>query len=187
MSRKREQSPGRRMRKLALVICEGETEAEYIALLKKWYKSPIKIISHIEGTRISSSLIDAHIRELKISVQDKIQVFLVYDMDNLVITEKLNRCKAELVLSNPCFELWILLHVQEQRAAITTNDVIKTLQRSHDVWKHYTKAVFTETQQAFLKQHINIAINRAKKLNDFKNPSTQVYKIIEQLKLYIQR
>ena len=47
MASKREPSPSLRMRKIALVICEGETEVSYINLLKSWYKSPIRIISHI--------------------------------------------------------------------------------------------------------------------------------------------
>ena len=51
MASKREPSPSLRMRKIALVICEGETEVCYINLLKSWYKSPIRIISHIEGQR----------------------------------------------------------------------------------------------------------------------------------------
>lgn len=40
-----------RMRKIVLVICEGETEVGYINLLKMWYRSPIRIVSHIEGTK----------------------------------------------------------------------------------------------------------------------------------------
>lgn len=34
MASKREKAPDRRMRKIALVICEGETEVRYINLLK---------------------------------------------------------------------------------------------------------------------------------------------------------
>jgi hypothetical protein len=55
MASKREPSPSMRMRKIALVICEGETEERYINLLRKWYKSPIRIVSHIEGTKITRS------------------------------------------------------------------------------------------------------------------------------------
>ena len=36
MASKREKAPDRRMRKIALVICEGETEVRYINLLKTW-------------------------------------------------------------------------------------------------------------------------------------------------------
>ena len=51
MASKREKAPDRRMRKIALVICEGETEVRYINLLKTWYKSPIRIVSHLSDVR----------------------------------------------------------------------------------------------------------------------------------------
>ena len=52
MASKREAYPSLRMRKIVLVICEGETEVGYINLLKMWYRSPIRIVSHIEGTKM---------------------------------------------------------------------------------------------------------------------------------------
>ena len=51
MASKREKAPDRRMRKIALVICEGETEVRYINLLKTLYKSPIRIVSHLSDVR----------------------------------------------------------------------------------------------------------------------------------------
>lgn len=71
MASKRESSPSMRMRKIALVICEGETEVCYINLLKTWYKSPIRIVSHIEGTKITQLLVEKRTKELKISQWDK--------------------------------------------------------------------------------------------------------------------
>ena len=105
MTSRREKTPPKRMRRIALVICEGETEENYTNLLKKWYKSPIRIISHIEGSKITPSLVDNRTRELKISPWDKVDTFLMYDMDVPTINEKLQACKANLLLSNPCFEL----------------------------------------------------------------------------------
>ena len=46
------------MRRIILVICEGETEVGYINLVKKWYKSPVRIVSHIAGTKITQSLVE---------------------------------------------------------------------------------------------------------------------------------
>lgn len=103
MASKREPSPSLRMRKIALVICEGETEVCYINLLKTWYKSPIRIVSHIEGTKITPSLVEKRTKELKISQWDKVHTFLMYDMDVQAINEKLQKCKAEMLLSHPCF------------------------------------------------------------------------------------
>ena len=182
MASKREPSPSLRMRKIALVICEGETEVCYINLLKKWYKSPIRIVSHIEGTKITQTLVDSRTRELKISPWDKVCTFLMYDMDVQSINEKLLACRAEKLLSNPCFEIWLLLHAKDQRTAITTEALLKELQKSSSVWKNYTKSFFTETQKAYLKNSTDVAVDRAKKLQELQNPSTGIYKLIELLK-----
>lgn len=108
------------MRRIVLVICEGETEENYINLMKKWYKFPVRIVSRIEGTKITQALVDKHERGLKISAKDKVDTFLMYDMDVPAINDKLMVCKAELLLSNPCFEIWLLLHAKEQKSALSS-------------------------------------------------------------------
>ncbi len=182
MSSKREPSPSMRMRKIALVICEGETEERYINLLKKWYKSPIRIVSHIEGTKITQSLVDNRTRELKLSRWDKVNTFLMYDMDVPSINEKLLACKAEKLLSNPCFEIWLLLHAKDQKSPITTDALIKELKKSATVWKNYSKSDFTNTQEDFLKSNTDTATARAKNLTELHNPSTSIYKLVNLLK-----
>jgi hypothetical protein len=181
MANKREPARPMRMRKIALVICEGETEVGYINLLKTWYKSPIRIVSHIEGTKITPSLVEKRTKELKISHWDKVHTFLMYDMDVQAINEKLLKCKAEMLLSNPCFEIWLLLHAKDQKTAIDTDALIKELKKSAPVWKNYSKSAFTDTQKTFLNNNTDVAVARAKKLHEFQNPSTGIYKLIEML------
>ena len=182
MASKREPSPSMRMRKIALVICEGETEVSYINLLKTWYKSPIRIVSHIEGTKITPSLVEKRTNELKISRWDKVNTFLMYDMDVQAINEKLQKCKAELLLSNPCFEIWLLLHVKDQKSVISSDALIKELKKCSLIWRNYAKSVFTDTQKTFLSANTDVAVARAKELQEFKNPSTGIYKLVEILK-----
>ena len=181
MASKREPSPSLRMRKIALVICEGETEVCYINLLKTWYKSPIRIVSHIEGTKITPSLVEQRTKELKISQWDKVHTFLMYDMDVQAINEKLRKCKAEMLLSNPCFEIWLLLHAKAQQAAIETDALSKELKKSASGWKNYSKAAFPDTQKSFLNNNTDVAVARAKELRQYQNPSTGIYKLIEML------
>ena len=181
MASKREPSPSLRMRKIALVICEGETEVCYINLLKTWYKSPIRIVSHIEGTKITPSLVEKRTKELKISQLDKVHTFLMYDMDVQAINQKLQKCKAEMLLSNPCFEIWLLLHAKDQKTSIETDSLIKELKKSAPVWMNYSKTSFTDTQKFFLKDNTDVAVERAKGLKGFQNPSTRIYKLIEML------
>ena len=182
MASRREPSPSMRMRKIALVICEGETEACYLNLLKTWYKSPIRIVSHIEGTKITQSLVEKRTKELKISQWDKVNTFLMYDMDVPTTNEKVMKCKAKMLLSNPCFELWLLLHAKDQKTAISTDALIKELKKSATVWRNYSKPGFSDTQKAFLNSNTDAAVTRAKELHEFQNPSTGIYKLIELLK-----
>lgn len=179
MTSKREKVPSKRMRKIALVICEGETEENYLNQIKKWYKSPVRIVSHIEGTRITQSLIDKHERGLKIYPNDKVHTFLMYDMDVPTINDKLMTCKAELLLSNPCFEIWLLLHSKEQISPLSSDAVLKELKKSAPVWHNYNKAAYTDTQKAFLREHLKDAVSRSKSLKDFQNPSSRIYKLLE--------
>ncbi len=181
MGSKREKWHPQKMRRIALVICEGETEASYINMLKKWYKSPIRVISHIEGTRVSQSLIDNRTRELKISRMDKVSTFLMYDMDVPTINEKLFLLNAEKLLSNPCFELWLLLHSKEQKSVISTDATLRELKSTAPVWKNYSKAEFSVSQQTYLKENLLAAVARAKTLKEFQNPSSGIYRLIDLL------
>lgn len=182
MTSKREKSTNKRMRKIALIICEGETEENYINLLKKWYKSPIKIVSHISGAKITQKLLDNYKKNLQISPHDKVDLFLMYDMDVPAVNEKLEKYDAEKLLSNPCFEIWLLLHVKFPKTNLTSKNVLKELVESDTVWQSYKKPGFTEPQKNFLMVHLNDAITKAKKLEDFKNPSSTIYKLIDFLR-----
>ena len=51
----------------------------------------------------------------------------MYDMDVPAINDKLMVCKAELLLSNPCFEIWLLLHAKDQKSALSSGAVLKEL------------------------------------------------------------
>lgn len=180
-SMNREIAPDKRMRRIALVICEGETEENYLNLIRKWYKSPVRIVSRVEGTRITQALVDKHERGLKISAKDKVDTFLMYDMDVSAINKKLMACKAELLLSNPCFEIWLLLHAKDQKTALSSEAVLKELKKSASVWNNYNKSVYTDTQKTFLREHLENAINRARALKDYQNPSSRIYRLLEVL------
>ena len=105
----------------------------------------------------------------------------MYDMDVQTINEKLQKCKAEMLLSNPCFEIWLLLHAKDQKTVIDTDSLIKELKKSAPVWKNYSKSAFTDTQKSFWNDNTAVAVARAKELREFQNPSTGIYKLIELL------
>lgn len=182
MARRREPSPQREMRKVILVICEGETEACYLGLVKSRFRSPVKIISRVKGASITSSFVRKCQKELELSASDNVRTFLMYDMDVADVVDKLAKCSAEPAFSNPCFEIWPQLHVRDHSTPISTSELLKKLKESTPVWRNYRKGEFTDTQKNFLMDNIDAAMARSKALQEHKNPSTDVWKIIELIK-----
>ena len=60
-------------------------------------------------------------------------VFLMYDLDVNGMLEHLHKIPhAELLVSNPCIELWFLLHYQEQKEEITSEKCIQCIKFRKD-------------------------------------------------------
>ena len=57
--------------------------------------------------------------------------------------------------------------------------VLKELKKSASVWNSYNKSVYTDTQKTFLREHLKDAVDRAKALKDFQNPSSRIYRLLE--------
>ena len=187
MAKQRLESPRRKMKPVFFVFCEGETEETYLDHLKQAYRSPIKIIPKVEGGDISQRLIDARRRELKISKNDKVLVFLMYDMDVPEVDARLERCRAFKLLSNPSIELWFLLHGKGCVSNITTDEAFDELVKLENCWNEYEKAALTETQKSYLWNNRLAAVERARKLQKFCSPSSGVYNLILALEKSIRK
>lgn len=179
MARQRGVYPTKNMKPIFLVFCEGETEREYLTFVKNAFRSPIKIITKVEGNSISQRLIDKRKVELKISGREQLRVFLMYDMDVPEVVDKLRKCQAELLLSNPCVEVWFLLHCKSLKSPLTSEQAIKSLQDIGGVWAKYRKAELSDTQKTFLSEYVEVAIKRAKSLPMQENPSSDIFRLIE--------
>lgn len=178
MARKREQSPLRKMKPVFLVFCEGKTEEAYLNFLKRNYRTPIKIIPTIKGGNISQRVINKESKQIGIEDNEQVTAFLMYDLDVEDVNKKLRECDATWLCTNPCIELWFLLHCKEQTKVTTTKNCIAEL-KSNSIWTQYEKSYFTDTQQNFLWSHKADAIQRAKNLKENQNPSSSIYKLLE--------
>lgn len=104
----------------------------------------------------------------------------MYDLDVDGMLEHLQKIpNAELIVSNPCIELWFLLHYQEQNTEISSDKCIKKLQK---VSKEYKKGVLSEDEKEVFAQNKELAIERAKALDVLNNPSTTIYRLLDLLK-----
>lgn len=54
--RERRYKKARKPRKVFLVVCEGETEEDYVNILKRHYRLPITIKTKVSGNAVSIRL-----------------------------------------------------------------------------------------------------------------------------------
>lgn len=178
MGRKVRISKGKQMKPNFFVFCEGETEIAYVKFLRSLYRVPIQVIPKKGKSNISEDFIVKSKNEYVQTDQDK--VFLMYDLDvdgMLVQLQKIPN--AELLVSNPCVELWFLLHYQDQKSEISSDKCIKKLQK---VSKEYKKGTLSEEEKDVLAKNKELAIERAKALDVLNNPSTTIYRLLDLLK-----
>jgi flavin-binding protein dodecin len=115
------------------------------------------------------------------------EIWCVFDVDDHpLIPEATDQAKAngiELAISNPCFELWALLHFQDQQAHIERGKV-QHLCATH--MPRYEKKLDYE----ILRPKYSNAVKRAEDLERLHesrgtagaNPSTTVYRLVELIK-----
>lgn len=168
------------MKPVILVFCEGETEEAYISLLKQRYRLPIQIRSKVAGTKISSSYLAKQIKSEMISGTDLIKTFLMYDLDVPSVVERLKSCDATLLGSNPCLELWFLLHSLDHRSQISTEQCKRILSGQME-WVNYQKGSLSDSQKNHLWDARCSAADRARNLVPEANPSSGIYLLIDYL------
>jgi hypothetical protein len=110
----------------------------------------------------------------------------MYDLDRKDTEVKLALCKSSIsIASNPAVELWFLLHIEDQHAAISTDDCIDKLKKSTPDWAYYKKGSLTEKQKQVLWDNRGLASVKAKKLSATGNPASLVYRLIEDMDSFI--
>lgn len=160
------------------VFCEGETEEAYVSFLRAEYRLPVEIITKISGSRIDTRFINSF-KKGKPTVK-KDRDFLIYDADVPEIITRLKQIEsAILIASMPAIELWFLLHYKNQTSYLTESTCIRELENRNR--NTYKKGVLDPSLKSKLKEKYNDACIRAKQLQLFDNPSTNMYVFIEAL------
>lgn len=177
MARKERISKGRTMTPNYFVFCEGDTEVVYVEMLRSHYRLPIHIIAKKTLLNITPALVE-RCKDAYIQTKED-RTFLMYDLDVPTMLERLLRIpNATLLCSNPCFELWILLHYTDQKAELKSQACVNRLS---SVVGKYRKGTLSLTDKMYMMENVVQAVERTKKLKEYKNPSCTVYRIIEEL------
>ncbi len=95
--------------------------------------------------------------------------------------------KIEYYLSNDSWELWILLHFEDVTLTLSRKELNKRLKDKYYYDKEDKKSRDNFIYNTITKNLVSNSVTRAKTLHkrqghdDFKNPSTNVYKLVEKL------
>ncbi len=178
---------------ILIIVCEGEkTEINYfenyrrrgcglkIQTLNSSKNDPINLVKYARRQ------ISKHGLDLK----EGDQIWCVFDVDQNEnnIDKAVNEAEKNsinIALSNPCFEIWFLLHFEFRQTNLSCSNTITNL-------KKYIEN-YSKTDDIFDKliDHRQTAISHAKKLNEIherrgnelysheSNPSTQVFRLVE--------
>jgi len=183
----------RKQRDIVIIVCQGKrTEPNYfehfkggsnfVLYIKKRAEDPISLMEYAK-----------YLRENEFDFGPKDKIFCVYDIDS-TSEEALKKARAKAsqygissCISNPCFELWYLLHFIYSTSCLNSYTDVKAELLKYI--KDYEKS--RDVHNLLISKQIN-AINNAKKLEKhhtrseiksirMRNPSTQVYEVVEYL------
>lgn len=199
-NRKTSNRYSRKERKIILIAAEGKnrTERNYFTEFNRRQRNYHIIFAEGNNTDpvkvVTDAFTSSEKKGLELKQEDK--AYAVIDTDfgkekqirDARLLAKQNR--VELLLSNPCFEIWILQHFRFSTRGYNTNsDVLEELKNR---WPDYEKST---DSFADLMDRTEIAVENARRLKKYHiqnnskvqiedcNPSTNVYELVELIDL----
>ncbi|WP_017756547.1 RloB family protein [Calidifontibacillus oryziterrae] len=187
----------REPRKRILILCEGQTEVKYIKNFKS-RRVNIKVISQRAKFRNPDGMIKEMLRKIKddeLYVRSGIdEAWCIYDIDtepedNKILQNITNARKnyINVAYSNPCFELWFLIHFEKCSTHLQCTEILNRLknylpnyQKGKDIYNQISDKTTTAIQNAQYLEHIqqqNLSQNKYKNAN----PYTTVYQLTSRL------
>jgi hypothetical protein len=200
--RERRRRPARRTatlspRRRILVVCEGQnTEPGYIEGFRQWRRNPLVIVEVSKEHGVPRTLVELA-KTLKREAANAArrerdenlsydEVSCVFDVDDHPKLDEARQMaidnEIELAVSNPCFELWLLLHFRESPG----------MQHRHDLQKmmkphvpRYDKSVDFERFSPNYES-ARLRATRLQRVADedgdpHRNPTTGVYRLTESI------
>ena len=130
-----------------LIVVNGKTELNYVTALRQRFRSSNIEVKHVEKDPLGQVL-EARtlMRRGKYA-----RIYVVFDTDNFAydkaismihdLTNEKSTCTWHVVVSRPCFELWVLLHSIYTNAEFAGNTPCNDLRArfSKEFAKHHEK------------------------------------------------
>lgn len=191
-------APWREPKPRILCVCEGAlTEPQYLRAVTAHYRNPRVNVIIEPGAGVPRTLVERakqRKRDAEASAKQQAddnlifdQVWCVHDVDD---HPRLDEARVmardngiELAVSNPSFELWLLLHLRENPGARHRRDVARLLKQ---LLPNYDKRVIFEH---FVHGYED-AVKRARRLDEMaeqegdrgRNPTTGVWRLTESIR-----
>ena len=196
----RRKSAKRAPRKIVVLVTEGlKTEPEYFKKFNSLFDKSVLELRIVKGVGVPSTVVDVAIEEKerlqserrKNSFANNDEVWAVFDRDeHPSFHEKCIEClerQIELACSNPCFELWLILHFENFGRQDSRHAVQKRLQQ---LWPAYDPKGQKCVDLGALFERLEAAENRAEaherqrqeEGDRFGCPSSSVYKLTRSLR-----
>ena len=196
--RDRDRRPGRRQpfrdpKPTILIVCEGSvTEPEYFDGLWHDCHNP-RVTIHISNDHgvpktlvgIAKELKNKALALSKWEVDDNLafdSVWCVHDVDEHPHIHEAREMAAangiELAISNPCFELWLLLHFRDN-PGMQHRDTLKSMLKQHDpdYDKHVSYANYSAGYEQAVVRASRMDAAAADRGDAGCNPTTGVYRL----------
>ena len=177
-----------------LIVCEGsKTEPNYLSRLGQDRRLSAVII--IPGPRFGGS--PRNIVECAVGERDKVagtayaydEIWCVFDRDNHAgvdqVLQEAQREGLKIAFSNPCFELWFLLHFRYSTRPRSANETLRDLKKKLPDYEKADEDVYGKllamqpaaiaNAKTLLAYHLEIGNIQ------YDNPSTSVHELVERL------
>ncbi len=170
--------------KLILIGCCGKTERHYfLGLRSKLKRQELKV------TDFGSAAPQTAIKKIKTLQKEHTynEIWLVCDKDDFDlnhINQEAKKNNIRIAYSNPCFELWFILHFIYTTSTMSTKECFEKWKKVckknlHHDYKKPGIGLFSK-----IESHMKNAIKNAKQLyatNSLRTTSTSVFVLIEKL------
>lgn len=186
---------------LIVIVCEGEiTEPNYLESFAKCHSNGlVDVIPITKGgaplTLVTKAVekkkeLEKKSRKSKDSYESLFQVWGMFDIDehpNVAhAKEKARANGVNLAISNPCFELWGVLHFEKHDAPVGRHDIQRKLSQIMTGYQHDESPIFN---YQLIKNEYNKARANAVWLENRRqeegiaggNPSCDVYKLLDEI------
>ncbi len=169
-----------------LVVCGATgTEPQYIRALNSFLCNRAVHVKVIEKGRSPSQVVDFGIKKMTAVKDSYDELWCVVDVDNFEDLDaaarkaKTSGIRTTLIVSNPCFELWLVLHFADHRSYIDSPARTKQLLCRHVA--NYDKQIVDFP--AVYAPRLEDASRRAKALDSTGeatrlNPSTNMWRLV---------